>query len=90
MYLDHDTGAMDGFIYQGEHKGKWLSKLSRDEVMTLLEVYRTKDPQSVTLIETWLDRIHGNQWRSQRASQQDESIAMTRDQAYYILGLMLP
>ena len=93
MYLDHDTGAMDGLVYDGQHKGKWLSKMSIDDVMTLLEEYRAKDPQSGTLIETWLDRMHGEQWRQQQKSQHsktavfDDSIAMTRDQAYHVLGL---
>lgn len=92
MQLDHATGRMDGDVLQGEFAGRRLSSLKFEELMTLLRHCRSMDNQSAALLEAYLDRMIGEDWRERadaagqdRAS--DGSGAMTREQAYDILGL---
>jgi hypothetical protein len=82
MSLDHDTGAMDGTVLRGAWKGRRLSELSVDEC-------RVSDPESAQLIEAYLERARPD-WRAQangRQAQAPPSGAMTREEAYRILGL---
>jgi hypothetical protein len=93
MSLDHDTGAMDGVVLQGGHRGRRLSELPADALLTLLADARVDDPESAALLEAYLDRVHPA-WRSESdAASGDEaprtapSGAMSREEAYRILGL---
>jgi len=95
MTLDHDSGAMDGEVLQGEHRGQHLRDLSLSQLLALRD---DCDPQSLQLLDTWLDREHGDDWR-QRAGAGSRSdtgssgpppprnAAMDRNEAYEILGL---
>lgn len=95
MELDHDTGEMDGTVLDGPFEGRRLSDL--DDVL-LLDLYRwmaAHDDHGARLLETYLDRMLGAAWREAAgAGAQDEADAqaaaggaMTRDEAYKILGL---
>lgn len=96
MRLDHATGRMDGDVLQGSHAGSRLSSLSFESVVALLRECQAADNQSAALLEAYLDRMAGEDWR-ERASAQPGSqsgtgaakpaSAMARDQAYEILGL---
>lgn len=92
MELDHDTGAMDGWVLTGEFEGARLSRLDRED---LLKLYReiAADGESIALLEAYLDRRFSD-WREQadtryRSGPDDAagSAPMTRDEAYQILGL---
>ena len=92
MELDHDTGEMDGTVLTGRLKGTRLSSLSREEIISLYVDFRS-DPDSVSLLESFLDRYHSD-WRDHVDSddsrkQKDPSgfDNMTRQEAYQILGL---
>jgi hypothetical protein len=61
MRLDHDTGDMDGEVLQGPFAGQNLSNLSRDDVISLCRS-AASDPQSVSVLEAYLDRVHGDDW----------------------------
>lgn len=93
MSLDHDTGAMDGVVLKGAQRGRRVSELSRQELLALLADTRVDDPESSALLEAYLDRVHpawretepeGAQGEAPRAA---SSGAMTRDEAYRVLGL---
>jgi len=92
MSLDHDTGAMDGMVLQGPRRGRQLSSLSLADLMAMLPDVRVDDPESAALLEAYLDRTYPD-WRADDGAAADEapraapSGAMTRDEAYRILGL---
>lgn len=101
MTLDHDTGSMEGQVRSGRFAGRSLSTLSRQELLELREECRSADPESVPLLEAYLDRVCGPQWREeeeQAAGDRSDSKTgstresaprggMTREEAYEILGL---
>ena len=95
MTLDHDSGAMDGEVLQGEHRGKRLSTLSLSQLLALRDAC---DPQSLQLLDTWLDREHGDEWRqrahsgsgtggAENETPPSRNATMDRNEAYEILGL---
>ncbi|UUX49147.1 hypothetical protein NUH88_17295 [Nisaea acidiphila] len=93
MTLDHDSGGIDGEILRGRFTGASLSRLSLHELLELLEDCSRNDPQSVAVLESYLDSAHGSDWRSEAgegARQRpgdDDSGAMSRTRALEILGL---
>jgi hypothetical protein len=96
MHLDHDSGAMDGRIREGQFAGSLLSELSLDECRTLFDAIRAAgDQQSLRLMEAYLDRTHGAPWREgreqdDRADAKDAGFgdgAMTESEALSLLGL---
>lgn len=92
MVLDHDTGSVDGTVLKGRFEGQLLSAMALEDVFELLAECRQTDPQSAALVETFLDRVHGDEWRegdtgSTHAGAAGESGPMTRDEALHILGL---
>ena len=94
MTLDHDSGEMDGKVLQGTFAGKALGDLGIDQLIDLLIELRSRDPQSVPLLEAYMDRAHGDAWRErEEASVGGESHAshgegpMSRQEALSILGL---
>ena len=92
MVLDHDTGSVDGTVLRGRCEGQSLSGMELDDVLELLAECRQADPQGAALIETFLDRVHGEEWRdsddsSSHAGPSGESGPMTREEALNILEL---
>jgi hypothetical protein len=94
MTLDHHSGAMDGLIREGAFRGRQLSELSLEEAIELLREVRLEDPDSVRLVEAWLDREYPD-WRDEAAGESggaERSSAgrngpMTRTEALRILEL---
>jgi len=102
MTLDHDSGAMDGRVRAGRFTGRQLSSLDLAELGALLDECRSADPDSVPLVEAYLDRVHGPGWRDRgeatgNGRQEAPGGAggaprrpqggMSREEAYEILGL---
>jgi len=95
MTLEHDSGVLRGTVLQGQFEGRNLEELSLDELVALLRECRVNDPQSATVLETYLDRVHGGEWRGGEGAGGDGgsgggaagNSAMTRDEAYEVLGL---
>ncbi|MEO1089238.1 MAG: DnaJ domain-containing protein [Pseudomonadota bacterium] len=85
MRLDPATGALDGEVRTGPFGGQRLSRLTLDQLRTLLAGCRRDDPESEPLLEAFLDRRHQG-WREE-APADDTSGAMTDARAYDILGL---
>jgi len=96
MTLDHDSGMMDGWVIAGAFQGRRLGELALQDLVTLWRECRGADTQSAAVLEAYLDRVHGEAWRS-AASQGAEGGAeaprgpagapMTREEALEILGL---
>jgi hypothetical protein len=92
MTLDHDSGAMDGVVTQGRQSGRRLDDLSLENLLDLLEECQS-DPQSAQLLESFIDRVHGDDWRFGHQRQAggggggNSGGLMSRAQALEILGL---
>ena len=89
MMLDHDTGAMNGEILEGQFKGQQLGNLSLDQLLILYKEYRAQDEQSAALLQTYLDRVHGEKWRSttEETTSPVATGKMNHNEAREILGL---
>lgn len=92
MELDLDTGEMDGTILTGRMQGGRLSALDESQLMSLYQEIGD-EPDSAALLESFLDRYHPH-WRekNQHNASKDPGgtagfAAMTRSEAYQILGL---
>jgi hypothetical protein len=89
MRLDHATGAMDGEVLSGPFAGRQLRDLDLDSLMRMLELYRESDGQSASLLETFLDRERGADWRNRDPGgrSKPEGGPMAEPEAWSILGL---
>lgn len=92
MQLDHDTGTVEGRVIAGAFKGRDLMDLGEEETRRLLDEV-AGDPDSLALLETWLDKNRAG-WREYFAGQGttpgQEAEAPSADpdaEAYEILGL---
>jgi hypothetical protein len=89
MELDHDSGEMRGTILKGAHAGKRLDELDRDATMALYA--EADDPETRRLLEAYLDRTIGPDWR--KTEQKSEpppprgKAGMSRAEAFRVLGL---
>jgi len=90
MELDHDTGDMRGTVLKGAHAGQPLDRLGRDALLDLYREAGATDSETSRLLETYMDRTLGDDWRadSRRQSSADRSgSGMSREEAFKILGL---
>lgn len=91
MTLDHGSGQVAGQVLRGRFAGRSLDQLSLRELLLLLAELRRSDPQAVPLLETYLDRTQGDQWRDADGGDQANDGArdggMTKEEAFEILGL---
>ncbi|MEM8844818.1 MAG: DnaJ domain-containing protein [Pseudomonadota bacterium] len=91
MELDHDSGNLSGIIKNGLYAGKNLANLSMDELLELHQEYSRIDEDSKLLLENYIDRTHGTEWRGADDSTSSNSTSMqgqvTIEEAYAILGL---
>ncbi len=85
VWIDQDSGTMDGDVLRGPWRGWRLSRLSMDQVLELLDDCRQKDGQSAALVQAYLDRTYGARWR--RDQDMGRQQAMTREEAGAILGV---
>lgn len=87
--LDHDSGTLSGEVREGTHAGRALDRLSLDELLDLLVLYRTEDGESARVLEAYLDRMHVG-WSEEKRNGRTVTRpggAMTRDEALRVLGL---
>lgn len=91
MSLDHDSGTMDGVVLEGDYRGRTLSGLSLEELVNLYAACHAQDAQSASVLEAYLDRVHGDAWRASAGAGGDgrvgERPSMTEAEAREILGV---
>ncbi len=88
MTLDHDSGEMTGTIIRGEHEGEALDDMPLRILQELYQQWLNDDPDSARLLEGWLDRRYGSDWRDGDEEPMSASSGpMTREEALNILGL---
>lgn len=91
MSLDHDSGTMTGEVLDGRFQGRRLEQLSLQELRSLLEECEQNDAQSAAVLQAYLERTHGQEYASHAgagaAGEPTDGAAMTRTEAYEILGL---
>lgn len=63
MTLDHDSGTMEGRVLQGRYTGRGLEELSEPQLLDLLEECSLRDDEGRRLLEAYLDRTLGPDWR---------------------------
>lgn len=92
MELDHDTGALSGFVLAGSHEGRQLDEMTLEELLSL-GAELAGDDESRQLLETYLDgkfpvwRDDAKADTGRRQAGAPASGAMTKQEAYDILGL---
>ena len=84
MVLHHDSGRMTGTVRRGRFAGTDLADLDLPALRDLLADCAAEDPESVPLLEAWLDRGHP-EWREGAPPPADGP--MTRAEALAVLGL---
>lgn len=67
MTLHHDSGRMTGRVRRGPFAGAELAELGLPDLIALLAECGTADPESVPLLEAWLDRSQPD-WRTAAAA----------------------
>jgi DnaJ-like protein len=90
MELDHDSGEMHGTVVKGTHSGSRLDQLPREQALALYIEAATDDPESGRLLEAYLDRRFGAEWRADFAeghSPKSTRTGMSRQEALKVLGL---
>jgi hypothetical protein len=94
MELNHESGVIEGKVLAGRHRDRRLAELTFEQLLEVRGDCLVDDAQSVTLIEAYLDRFHGADWRNRQAGGQSSgntarpaAAAMTREEAYEVLGL---
>ncbi len=94
MTLDHDSGTLDGEVLSGRFQGRALHDLALAPLVELLAECQASDPQGASLLEAYLGRRFGADWREkgfggdqQRGRSTVSKTAMTREEAHEILGL---
>ncbi len=87
MQLDHDSGEMWGRVLEGPFAGRELADLSPLDLLSVWRYCLSEDEQSARLIESYLDRRLGEDWRDEAEAPAAGASSMTRDEAFEILGL---
>jgi hypothetical protein len=87
MELDHDSGDMRGTVLKGKYAGRRLDDLDKAALIALHA--EADDPESRRLLEAWLDRTIGPDWRGDFEPRPPEraTTGMTRAEALKVLGL---
>ncbi|MCX7374145.1 MAG: J domain-containing protein [Alphaproteobacteria bacterium] len=75
MRLELATGEMRGRVIRGVFAGRDLAELALPRLLELLEDCRAEDPQSVPLLEAWLDRV-APEWRNPAEAPLDRRAAL--------------
>ena len=75
MTLDHDSGEMEGTVLQGRHAGCRLDELSEHELLELFHECSLRDDEGRRLLEAYLDRTLGPDWRERGEAEAEQERA---------------
>ena len=90
MELDHDTGKMTGEVLSGPFHGARLEELNLNDLRTLYKYCEQASDQSLSLLESWLDRSKPDwreTWSGAGKAKSSGTGAMSHDEALAVLGL---
>src|SRR5207302_3553529 len=86
-WIDHATGDVGGSVLQGRFVGRTLDGLADAELLDL-HGECARDADSLKVLEAYLDRRLGSDWRrAQEPPRRDSRVDMTRQEALSVLGL---
>ena len=86
-WIDHGSGDVGGTVLAGRFTGRTLDALSDVELLELRGECAA-DPDSLRVLEAYLDRRLGADWRTkQQAPPRGPRTDMTREEALAVLGL---
>jgi hypothetical protein len=86
-WIDHGTGDVGGTVLSGRFSGRTLDGLSDAELLDL-HLDCSADADSLRILEPYLDRRLGADWRNARQSApRGPRSDMTREEALAVLGL---
>jgi hypothetical protein len=86
-WIDHGTGDVGGAVMAGRFVGRTLASLSDGDVLDLLGE-AAADPDSARVLEAYLDRRLGPEWRRKNTPPPVDRGGMGRAEALAILGLV--
>ena len=86
LEMNVETGRMDGVVLEGPLRGEKLSTLNNEQLNTLWESCQS-DPESVRLLEAYLQRERGSQQHGNSSGSSANGSIDSREQAFAILGL---
>ena len=95
MSLDHDSGEVKGEVLEGEFAGNKLEEMDLPDLIHLVTQYQQLDRDSALLLQTFLDRKYGPDWRQQfsgdaqtgNGKNTTSKSPLSRAEALEILGL---
>jgi hypothetical protein len=90
MWLDHDSGGMDGEVLSGKFAGRQVSGLTDAEAQALVvELTQAADEDSLSLFLGYLERERGSGPEAESGADEPRANteAMSRSDAYRLLGL---
>ena len=86
-WIDHGTGDVGGAVLSGRFAGRPLDSLGDAELLDL-HAECSADPDSLRILEAYLDRRLGADWRNARRPPPGAARGdMTREEALAVLGL---
>ena len=87
MYLDHASGQLSGEVLQGPFSQWRLDEMDRAQLDELRDYCRREDPESVQLLESYLEQRFPDEETVSGDSGEIDSGAMNRREAMQILGV---
>lgn len=90
LELNHATGEISGRVVGGRFAGRDLHRMDLPELLELHRECRQDDQDSASLLEAYLDRVHGEGWRTAGSKADARSASrseISREEAYRVLGL---
>jgi hypothetical protein len=86
-WIDHGTGDVGGAVLSGRFAGRTLDRLGDGDLLDL-HAECSSDADSLRILEAYLDRRLGSDWRNaRRPPPSGPRSDMTRDEALAVLGL---
>ena len=85
-WIDHGTGDVGGTVLSGRFSGRTLDSLGDAELLDL-HLECSADADSLRVLEPYLDRRLGAEWRQARQPPRGPRSDMTREEALAVLGL---
>ena len=95
MTLDHERGEIIGEVLKGSFSGRTFSELDLRSLLQLRQEVQGIDDDAVALIESYLERIYPDEWRTgdphgrerKQTGFETDGQRMSREEAFEVLGL---